>query len=555
MANLLSSVRGQFALLGALIISVMLMLSLSGYYQIDKMNAGSELGIGFSETETRLLTALENAHVHFKIQIQEWKNILIRGNDAAAFEKHLKGFNEEEAKVRKLLADAAAEMPKLNLPATEVNAIAAAHNKLGENYRQALKSFNAAEADAGKKVDVLVKGMDRETSDSMATFVAGFETSVFKRLGEERAALKASFRSTIQVFAAIAVLGIVAGAVLILFIFRNLMRALGGEPLYAMEVVKKVADGDLLVQISLQRDDETSLLANVRGMVQRLASIIGEVRGTSDALAMASEQVSASAQALSQSASEQAASVEETSASMEEMASSVSQNSENARVTDGIANQSAKSAVDGGEAVRSTVAAMKKIAEKISIIDDIAYQTNLLALNAAIEGARAGEHGKGFAVVAAEVRKLAERSQVAAQEIGELAASSVSLAERAGTLLNEMVPSIRKTADLVQEIASSSAEQSSGVAQISTAINQVSQATQQNASASEELSSTAEEMSSQAMALQDLMAHFRTANARVASVSSSAMPRARPGGGAGVASRILVPDPEQNIDESRFERF
>lgn len=550
MGNLLGSVRGQFVLLGALIVGVMTMLSLSGYYQINKMNEGSKISIGFSETETRLLTDLENAHVSFKIQIQEWKNILIRGNDAAAFEKHFKGFSEEEAKVQKLLADAAVELPKLDLPATEVNAIAEAHRKLGENYRQALKSFSAAEPDAGKKVDILVRGMDRETSDTMAAFVSGFEARVFKRLGEERGSLNSSFRSTIQVFAAIAVLGIIVGAALILFIFRNLMRVLGGEPQYATDIVQKVADGDLLVQIDLKRGDESSLLANVRGMVQRLASIIGEVRGTSDALAMASEQVSASAQALSQSASEQAASVEETSAAMEEMASSVSQNSENARVTDGIANQSAKSAVDGGEAVRSTVAAMKKIAEKISIIDDIAYQTNLLALNAAIEGARAGEHGKGFAVVAAEVRKLAERSQVAAQEIGELAGSSVGLAERAGVLLNEMVPSIRKTADLVQEIASASAEQSSGVAQISTAINQVSQATQQNASASEELSSTAEEMSSQAMALQDLMAHFRTANAR--SASNAALPRTR---APGFANRVAVVDGGLDIDETRFERF
>jgi methyl-accepting chemotaxis protein len=441
-------------------------------------------------------------------------------------------------------------MPSLNLSAAEIDAIANAHKKLGENYREALKSFRHDDAESGEKVDELVKGMDREASSSMEAFIDGFEVRVMKRLGEERAEINVSFRSAVQMFVAIALLGIVSGAALILFIFRSLMRVLGGEPLYAMSVVQKVADGDLLVQIDLQRGDESSLLANVRGMVQRLASIIGEVRGTSDALAMASEQVSASAQALSQSASEQAASVEETSAAMEEMASSVSQNSENARVTDGIANQSAKSAVDGGEAVRSTVAAMKKIAEKISIIDDIAYQTNLLALNAAIEGARAGEHGKGFAVVAAEVRKLAERSQVAAQEIGELAGSSVGLAERAGVLLNEMVPSIRKTADLVQEIASASAEQSSGVAQISTAINQVSQATQQNASASEELSSTAEEMSSQAMALQDLMAHFRTANARAA--SAGVLPRAR---APGVANRIAVVDGGQDVDETRFERF
>ena len=174
----------------------------------------------------------------------------------------------------------------------------------------------------------------------------------------------------------------------------------------------------------------------------------------------------------------------------------------------GMASKAAKEATDGGESVQQTVVAMKKIAQRISIIDDIAYQTNLLALNAAIEAARAGEHGKGFAVVAAEVRKLAERSQVAAQEIGELSSSSVDMAEKAGNLLNEMVPSINKTSDLVQEISAASEEQAAGVAQINTAMTQLNQVTQQNASSSEELAATAEEMSSQAEQLQQAMSFF-----------------------------------------------
>jgi methyl-accepting chemotaxis protein len=201
--------------------------------------------------------------------------------------------------------------------------------------------------------------------------------------------------------------------------------------------------------------------------------------------------------------------VEETSASVEQMSASINQNTENAKVTDGMASGAAKQAVEGGEAVQQTVSAMKQIAGKIGIIDDIAYQTNLLALNAAIEAARAGEHGKGFAVVAAEVRKLAERSQVAAQEIGELAGGSVEKAESAGKLLSEIVPSISKTSDLVQEIAAASEEQSAGVGQINTAMGQLNQITQQNASASEELAATAEEMSGQAMQLQNLMAFFK----------------------------------------------
>ncbi|ADQ85792.1 methyl-accepting chemotaxis sensory transducer [Methylovorus sp. MP688] len=211
---------------------------------------------------------------------------------------------------------------------------------------------------------------------------------------------------------------------------------------------------------------------------------------------------------MSQATNEQAASVEQTSASVEEMSASINQNTENAKVTEGISAKASTDANEGGAAVVQTVEAMKSIANKISIIDDIAYQTNLLALNAAIEAARAGEHGKGFAVVAAEVRKLAERSQVAAQEIGELASNSVGTAEKAGKLLEEMVPNINKTSDLVQEITAASQEQSSGAAQINVAMNQMSQITQQNASSSEELAATAEEMSGQAEQLQQLIAFF-----------------------------------------------
>lgn len=290
------------------------------------------------------------------------------------------------------------------------------------------------------------------------------------------------------------------------WIVRSITRPLSR----AVAVAEALAEGDMSVRIDATSRDETGqLLEAMRNMTDKLAQIIAEVRSAADNLSSASEEVSATAQSLSQGASEQAASVEETSASMEQMSASINQNTENAKVTDGMAGKAAKEANEGGQAVTETVTAMKSIAEKIGIIDDIAYQTNLLALNAAIEAARAGEHGKGFAVVAAEVRKLAERSQVAAQEIGEVAKGSVSLAEKAGRLLDEIVPSIRKTSDLVQEITAASEEQSAGIGQINTAMNQLSQTTQQNASASEQLAATAEEMSGQAEQLQQTMAFFK----------------------------------------------
>lgn len=311
----------------------------------------------------------------------------------------------------------------------------------------------------------------------------------------------------------IAVITLAAIALIGFFIARSLLRQLGGEPHYAAAVVTRISNGDLTQQINVKPGDSTSMLAAIREMANTLSQVLSEVRSSADALASASEEVNATAQSLAKGASVQAASVEETSASMEEMSASIIQNNENASVTDGMAQKAAADAATGGAAVSSTVDAMRKIAERISVIDDIAYQTNLLALNAAIEAGRAGEHGRGFAVVASEVRKLAERSQVAAQEIGSLAGETVNKADTAGKLLQDMVPSIRKTADLVQEIAAASTEQSAGVNQINAAIGQVSQTMQQNAAAAEELSSTSEELSSQALRLQESVSYFTLSNA------------------------------------------
>jgi methyl-accepting chemotaxis protein len=270
---------------------------------------------------------------------------------------------------------------------------------------------------------------------------------------------------------------------------------------------KQVAQGNLMVDLK-KRCENDDLMESLYNMVDKLKEIVTEVQAAADGVATGGQQLSATAQTLSQGATEQAASAEEISSSMEEMSSSIKQNADNASQTEKISNKSATDAREGGKAVNQTVAAMKEIATKISIIEEIARQTNLLALNAAIEAARAGEHGKGFAVVASEVRKLAERSQTAAGEISELSGRSVQVAEAAGQMLTAILPDIQRTAELVQEISASSKEQDAGADQINRAIQQLDQVIQQNASAAEEMASTTEELAGQAEQLKSTIAFF-----------------------------------------------
>lgn len=332
-----------------------------------------------------------------------------------------------------------------------------------------------------------------------------------KELDEAKIEATDSFRRSNNQMTVVIVISIVFALVVSIVIIRGIMNDLGGEPGYVAGVVGQIAAGDLTV--SLERIDgklNKGLLKSVEEMTVKLQEIIGYIVNAANNIASASEQMSASAQDMSQGANEQASSIEEISSSMEEMAGTIQQNTDNSRQTEKIAKQAASDIDSSNLAVGKTVQSMLTITEKISIIEEITRQTNLLALNAAVEAARAGEHGKGFAVVAAEVRKLAERSQIAATEINEVSSESVKIAKESGEMLKSAVPHIQRTSQLIQEISLSSTEQNSGADQINTALQQFNQVVQRNATTAEEVAAGAEELGNQSDKLREVIGFFKT---------------------------------------------
>jgi methyl-accepting chemotaxis protein len=407
----------------------------------------------------------------------------------------------------------------------------ATHAELGQRYRDALTHYDRKNARAPFIVDSLVKGMDRAPTALFDSLVSVATVDGEQDLAQVSAQAVSAYGRMRVGFVVLLVLATIVAIAAAMTIIRGIVSPVQK----AVTVAEAVAAGDLQVTVASDAQDEIGQLLGALGtMTGRLRETLGQVRAGAAAVSAASTQVAQTAQALSQGTSEQAASVEETTAGLEEMSASITQNAENARQTETMALQGVRDAEASGEAVRQSVGAMTTIVQKIAIIEDIAYQTNLLALNAAIEAARAGEHGRGFAVVATEVRKLAERSQVAATAITEVAGTSVSVAERSGTRLAELVPAIRKTAELVQEVAAASREQASGVTQINQAMGQVDQVTQRGAAAAEELASTATELSAQAEALQTLVGFFRFEHSLgIEPYQPVPVPHAAPGNGHG----------------------
>jgi methyl-accepting chemotaxis protein len=603
MTLLNQTIAGRINTLAGFLLLALVAVAGRGLYALEVSAEESSATATELATFQRSVNESRVAQVAFKGQVQEWKNILLRGQSAEAFKKHERQFHDMSSATQVALKQLRQTRDKLGLDLHHVDALIREHEQLGDKYTAALKHYDPTTMGSALDVDARVKGMDRALNEKIDELVAKSHDQMEKVRKDGAAEAEAHWKESVAVLALATVLALALGVVATFYIRRSIVtpiqRTVGyfqnisagkfdneiliehrdeiGEALLALramqtklgsdvaesnrlaeqvaQVVSSAARGNFTSRIQpstkadvfatlgngvneLMGTIETALADVARvlsGLAQgdltqridadysgtfrqlkddanttgeKLSSIIEEVRAAADALTSASAQVSATAQSLAQAASEQATSVDQTTVSVQEMTASVTQNAENAKATDVMATQSAREATEGGEAVVRTVAAMKQIAAKVSIVDDIASQTNLLALNAAIEAARAGESGAAFAVVAAEVRSLAVRSLAAAREIGVLVEESQGVSERAGQLITTMLPSIRKTSALVQQIAQASESQTEGLSKIDGSMDLVNSATQRNASSSEELAATAEELSGQAMQLQTLIGFF-----------------------------------------------
>ena len=518
--------------------------ALIGIYSLNQ-------SVALYETEVTAQHAHERAVgellVSFKTQVQEWKDTLLRGKDPAKLDKHWGAFAKREAEV-----DDKAKVLLAALPAGESRALveqfAAAHVKMGVDYRKGFDAFKAAEFDSAAG-DAAVAGMDREPARLLAE--SGKKIAADSAVTSVAAAAQAD-RATLVSLVLMLVVG-AAGAVVAVVFSRRITRPVDD----ALKLARAIAEGDLTTHVRVVgRDEIAQLLKALSAMQGSLAGVVGNVRSNSESVSTAASEISQGANDLSQRTEEQASALQQAASSMEQLGATVRQNAENAQSANQLALGASTVARKGGEVVGEVVETMKgindsskRVVDIIGVIDGIAFQTNILALNAAVEAARAGEQGRGFAVVASEVRSLAQRSADAAKEIKTLISASVervehgtALVDRAGITMTEIVTSISRVTDIMGEISAASTEQSSGVGQISQAIAQMDQATQQNAALVEESAAAAESLRDQAHQLVQVVAVFRLDGATpVAAARVAPAPAPRPAPAAKAKSKASTP--------------
>ena len=540
------------------VLAALLAAALMGIYSLNQSVAVYEFEVGAQQAHER---AIADMLVTFKTQVQEWKDTLLRGKDAAKLEKHWGAFAKQEDAVEDKAKALLATLPPGD-SRTLVEQFSAAHVKMGADYRKGFDAFKAAEFDPAAG-DAAVAGMDREPARLLAE--AGGKIAAESASVSATAAVQAHRASLVSIVLMLVVGA--AGIVIGVWFSRRITRPVD----YAVGVAEAIAGGDLTSAVRVVgRDEIAQLMKALVAMQGSLASVVGNVRSNSESVATASSQISQGANDLSARTEEQAAALQQAAASMDQLGSTVRQNAENALSANQLALGASTVARKGGAVVGEVVETMKgindssrRIVDIIGVIDGIAFQTNILALNAAVEAARAGEQGRGFAVVAGEVRSLAQRSADAAKEIKSLISASVErvehgtqLVDRAGETMTEIVNSIARVTDIMGEISAASTEQSTGVSQIGDAISQMDQATQQNAALVEESAAAAESLKDQAHQLVQVVAVFKldgataAANARSATLTAVAKAKATP-----VAARRPAPALAVAASSDEWESF
>jgi methyl-accepting chemotaxis protein len=531
LSNLRISTR--LALLIALMVGAMLVIGGHAAYALQAARGDAAAGLARAADLLAASDQVRSAEVHFRVQMQEFKNILLRGQDPGEYKRHLDNFSKrDELAVRKLEA-ARGTLARIGMPTADADDAARMQREITRQYLEALQLFDPTHPGSSALVDAAVRGKDRPLEEKIERAVDGVERFAQEDSARELQAADARALLAMKVLGGL-VLVVVLAATLLGRVF-----ALGiSRPLqHAAEAAQRVARGDLTQDVRVRGRDETGqLLVAVDVMTRNLRQLLAELAERAHVVADASEQIAQGNTDLSQRTEEQASTLEETASQMEELTATVAGNAEHAREASRVAAGASEVATRGGEAVAQVVlkmsgisAASGRISDIIGVIDGIAFQTNLLALNAAVEAARAGEQGRGFAVVAAEVRNLAQRSAAAAKEIKALIGDSTQqveagarLVDAAGRTMDDIVGSVRTVSNLIAEIASASLEQSTGIEQVNVAVTQMDQVVQQNAALVEEAAAATESMKDQARALLQAVGRFDLGQEAVAPGASAA---------------------------------
>lgn len=509
---------------------VYLLLIIVGAYLVYVETTSNRAFLSMLDTSTiaaDATAASEDAGLHFKIQVQEWKNVLLRGHDKADYDKYLAAFRGEAAKVNTNLLKAKSRLQALNLPSAEVDNAVKEHEALNVRYLDAAKKFDPSQPNSARDTDKLVRGMDRKATEMIDNIAATVRATVIARFAAERERVDTRHAATLTGMAIVLVVAVALGA----FIWFRLAATVS-KPINRVVSATdqfRTGDADLTRMLPPMPGEFGRLSESLNIFVAGLNDLVARVAINSREIGVASQQISVGNADLSSRTEQQASALEETASAMEEFTSTIRQNAESTTRANGLANSASSAAKKGGQiavqavqSIRGVEANSKKISEIIRIIDSIAFQTNILALNAAVEAARAGEQGRGFAVVAAEVRALAQRSADAAKEIKVLIGTTIDQVEEGSQLVDLAAKAmqsnegaIQQVSDIINEISVASGQQTASIDQINRTISQMEQVTQQNAALVEEAAAAAESMRGQAQELVDLVSRFKLDENRV----------------------------------------